>query len=207
MQASRCTWNGETVMRSRHASWLLAAWPLLGHIGGSPSLPGELMLRNELEEHIPHLRRYARALARNRDVADDLVQETLLRALDAELRWRGGNLRVWLFTILTNLNRNRLRSLVRRAPHDGIEAIDAAHPTPSTNGESRDITRALESISTEQREVLLLVALEGLSYADCARALAVPVGTVMSRLSRARAAFRNALDTGKPAGAHLRVVK
>src|SRR5437660_7971620 len=59
-----------------------------------------VMLRNELEEHIPHLRRYARALARNRDLADDLVQETLLRALDAEERWRGGNLRVWLFTIL-----------------------------------------------------------------------------------------------------------
>lgn len=180
----------------------------MGHIaGGAPGAADVVMLRNELEEHIPHLRRYARALARNRDLADDLVQETLLRALDAEVRWRGGNLRVWLFTILTNVNRNRLRALVRRAPHDGVEALDNAQPTPATNGEGRDIERALESISTEQREVLLLVGLEGLSYADCAKALAVPIGTVMSRLSRARAAFKNALDGGKPAAAHLRVVK
>ena len=185
----------------------LAPGPFVGHIMGSPRPVGELMLRNELEEHIPHLRRYARALARNRDIADDLVQETLLRALDAELRWRGGNLRVWLFTILTNLNRNRLRALVRRAPHDGLEAVDAALPTPATNGEGRDIARALDSISTDQREVLLLVALEGLSYADCARTLAVPIGTVMSRLSRARVAFKHALDNGKPSGAHLRLVK
>lgn len=166
------------------------------------------MLRNELEEHIPHLRRYARALTHNRDIADDLVQDTLLRALDAEARWRGGNLRVWLFTILTNLNRNRLRSLGRRGPHDNLEAVDGKHPTPATSGEGRDIARAFEGLSVEQREVVVLVALEGLSYADCAQVLAIPRGTVMSRLSRARSAFRTSLEAGRPsAAAHLRVVK
>jgi RNA polymerase sigma-70 factor (ECF subfamily) len=166
-----------------------------------------MAFRDELEAQIPAMRRYARALARNRETADDLVQEALMRALDAEPRWHAGNVRSWLFTILTNLNRNRLRALGRRAPHEGIEALDSLHATPAPSGEARDIERALDSLSTDQREVLLLVALEGLSYADCAQILSVPTGTVMSRLSRARQAMRQALDTGKAPASHLRLVK
>ncbi len=150
--------------------------------------------RNELAAQIPALRRYARALARHREAADDLVQDTLLRALDAEPRWQAGNVRPWLFTILTNLNRNRLRALGRRPPHADMAVLDAVHAPPGSNGEARDIERALEALTTDQREVLLLVALEGLSYGDCADILTVPVGTVMSRLSRARAVLRAALD-------------
>lgn len=165
------------------------------------------MLRTDIEGHIPHLRRYARALTRNRDLADDLVQDTLLRALDAEATWRGGNPRVWLLTILTNLNRNRLRGLGRRAPHDTLEALDARHAAALV-GEGRDIERAFNNLSFDQREVLVLVGLEGLSYADCAQVLAVPRGTVMSRLCRARGAFKVALETGRPvSAAHLRIVK
>lgn len=163
--------------------------------------------RQDLEAEIPALRRYARALARNRDTADDLVQDTLVRALAAQARWREGNLRTWLFTILTNLNRNRLRSLARRAPHDGLEAIDTAVATPATSGEADDILHALDALGPEQREVLLLVALEGLSYAQCAEIVGVPIGTIMSRLSRARAAVRTALDPQRPPNAHLRIVK
>jgi hypothetical protein len=74
-----------------------------------------MAFRDELEAQIPAMRRYARALTRNRETADDLVQEALMRALDAEPRWHAGNIRSWLFTILTNVNRNRLRALGRRA--------------------------------------------------------------------------------------------
>jgi RNA polymerase sigma-70 factor, ECF subfamily len=166
-----------------------------------------MAFRDELEAQIPAMRRYARALTRNRETADDLVQEALMRALDAEPRWHAGNIRSWLFTILTNVNRNRLRALGRRAQHEGIEAVDPMHATPGPSGEARDIVRALDSLSTDQREVLLLVALEGLSYSACAQVLSVPTGTVMSRLSRARSALRAALDSGKAGAPRLRVVK
>ncbi|MDJ1157745.1 sigma-70 family RNA polymerase sigma factor [Chelatococcus sp. SYSU_G07232] len=163
--------------------------------------------RQALEAEIPALRRYARALARDRDVADDLVQDTLLRALGAESRWRDGNLRTWLFTILTNLNRNRLRGLARRPPRAEVETIDLAHAAPAPSAEMYDILRALDQLTTEQREILLLVALEGLSYAEGAEVLGIPLGTVMSRLSRARAAFRTALGGERPASTRLRIVK
>ena len=165
-------------------------------------------LRGQLTDEIPRLRRFARALTRDRETADDLVQDTLVRALRAEARWAGTNLRVWLFTILANLNRNRLRGLARKAPHAELEEADDGHAIPATSGESSDILRALDALSAEHREVIVLVGVEGLSYDECAEALSIPVGTVMSRLFRARSILRDRLNAGDPGSPpHLRVIK
>jgi RNA polymerase sigma-70 factor (ECF subfamily) len=159
--------------------------------------------RQDVEASVPALRRYARALTRNAELADDLVQDTLVRALRSEHLFHGGDLRSWLYTILTNLNRNRLRSLARRptlTPIDDNDAPDLAGPEAG----ARDIERALAGLVEEQRAALLLVVLEGLSYREVAEVQGVPIGTVMSRLARARAQIKAHLDGARPA---LRRVK
>jgi RNA polymerase sigma-70 factor (ECF subfamily) len=159
--------------------------------------------RQGIESAIPALRRYARALTRDVDVADDLVQDTLVRALRSEHLFHGGDVRSWLYTILTNLNRNRLRSLARRPavlPIEDEDAADFAGP----EGGGRDIERALAALPEEQRAALLLVVLEGMSYREVAEIQEVPIGTVMSRLARARAHIKAYLDGERPA---LRRVK
>jgi RNA polymerase sigma-70 factor (ECF subfamily) len=116
---------------------------------------------------IPALRRYARALTRDSNIADDLVQDTLVRALRSEHLFRGGEVRSWLYTILTNLNRNRLRSLARRPMLSPLEDNDAPDLAgPETGG--RDIERALATLVEDQRNALLLVVLEGLTYREVA---------------------------------------
>ena len=150
-----------------------------------------------IQTTIPALRRYARALTRDADIADDLVQDTLVRALRSEHLFHGGDIRSWLYTILTNLNRNRLRSLSRRpamTPIDDADAPDAAGPEAG----GRDIERALAALVDDQRVALLLVVLEGLSYREVAEVQGVPIGTVMSRLARARAQIRAYLDGERP---------
>jgi len=154
--------------------------------------------RQGIETSIPALRRYARALTRNAETADDLVQDTLVRALRSEHLFHGGDVRSWLYTILTNLNRNRLRSLARRpviSPMEDNDAPDMAGPEAG----SRDIERALASLVEDQRTALLLVVLEGLTYREVAEIQGVPVGTVMSRLARARAQIKAYLDSERPA--------
>ena len=159
--------------------------------------------RQSVEAMIPALRRYARALARDADIADDLVQDTLVRALRSERLFLGGDIRSWLYTILTNLNRNRLRSLARRPALSSLEDNDAPDLAgPEAGG--RDIERALATLVEEQRSVLLLVMLEGLSYREVADIQGVPIGTVMSRLARARAHVKAALEGERPS---LRRVK
>jgi RNA polymerase sigma-70 factor (ECF subfamily) len=159
--------------------------------------------RSGIEAAIPALRRYARALTRDAETADDLVQDTLVRALRCEHLFHGGEVRSWLYTILTNLNRNRLRSLARRPIITPIEDSDAADMAgPEAGG--RDIERALATLVEDQRAALLLVVLEGLSYREVADVQGVPIGTVMSRLARARAQLKAYLDGGRPA---LRRVK
>ena len=150
-----------------------------------------------VEATIPALRRYARALTRDRDVADDLVQDTLVRALRSEHLFHGGDIRSWLYTILTNLNRNRLRSLARRPSLMPIEDDDAPDMAGPEAG-ARDIERALASLVDEQRHALLLVVLEGLSYREVAEVQGVPIGTVMSRLARARMQIKTYLDGERP---------
>jgi RNA polymerase sigma-70 factor (ECF subfamily) len=165
---------------------------------------GELsVFAKDLEAAIPALRRYARALTRDAETADDLVQDTLVRALRSEHLFHGGDVRSWLYTILTNLNRNRLRSLARRPALSPLGDADAPQMAgPEAGG--RDIERALAALVEDQRSALLLVVLEGLSYREVAEVQGVPIGTVMSRLARARAQIRSYLDGERPA---LRRVK
>jgi RNA polymerase sigma factor (sigma-70 family) len=156
-----------------------------------------------LEPEIPRLRRYAYALTRNSEAADDLVQDTLERAIS---RWpsrrRDGSLRPWLFTIERNLFLGSIRRSRRRGEQVGAEALEQipATDTPldSATG-SHDVLAALDLLPEEQRSVLLLVAVEELSYEDAARALGVPLGTIMSRLSRAREKMRAHLNRGRVA--------
>jgi RNA polymerase sigma-70 factor (ECF subfamily) len=158
--------------------------------------------RQRVEAAIPALRRYARALTRDTETADDIVQDTLVRALRSEHLFHDGDVRAWLYTILTNLNRNRLRSLSRRPTLIPIKDNDAT--IAGSDAGSRDIARALDDLAEDQRAALLLVVLEGLTYREVAEVQGVPIGTVMSRLARARIQIRAYLDGERPA---LRRVK
>ena len=158
---------------------------------------GLATFRQNVEATIPALRRYARALTRDSDIADDLVQDTLVRALRSEHLFHGGDVRSWLYTILTNLNRNRRRSLARRPmllPIEDNDAPDLAGPEAG----GRDIERALATLVEDQRHTLLLVVLEGLTYREVAEVQGVPIGTVMSRLARSRVQIKNYLDGERP---------
>jgi RNA polymerase sigma-70 factor, ECF subfamily len=151
-----------------------------------------------IEQQIPKLRRYARALTRNRDRADDLVQDTLGRALVKEQFWQPGtNLRAWLFTIMHNQNVNNVRRDIRESAGLDIEQMSAtltATTDPTATRKMFELERALAQLPLEQQQVILLVGLEGMSYQDTAGILTVPVGTVRSRLSRGRDALRKLLD-------------
>lgn len=157
----------------------------------------------ELERHIPALRRYASALLGNRDRADELVQDTLERALSRRHLFREDrNLRGWLFTIMHNLYANNARSRARAPGFVPVE--DADHrlsdgPNQDSHMALQDLNRALVTLTPEHRSVLLLIGLEGLSYRETAAVLDVPVGTVMSRLARARERLRLLLGDSVPA--------
>ncbi|MBI1993321.1 MAG: sigma-70 family RNA polymerase sigma factor [Deltaproteobacteria bacterium] len=163
----------------------------------------------EITALIPRLRRYARALTGDRSFADDLVQDTLERAWGRIYLWRpGSDLRAWLFTIMHNLHVNQART---RRSEDSIDLRNepmefAARPSQEERLEIRDLTMALRRLPDEQREVLLLVGLEEMSYQEAAKVLAVPLGTVMSRLSRGRERLRALMSEGGNAP-QLRVVK
>jgi len=147
-----------------------------------------------LEIEIPRLRRYARALTRNTAKADDLVQSSLVRALEKQHLWQpGSNLRAWLFTILHNQHVNEVRRSHREGstgPVEDAEPVWRAEPVADASLQLRDLERAINTLSHEQREVLLLVGLEGMRYEQVATILDIPVGTVRSRLSRARTTLR-----------------
>ena len=152
--------------------------------------------RDAVAAEIPRLRRYARALIGDDGEADDLIQDALERALARLPQWREGDSpRKWLFSILHNLYVDGLRRKSRTPPHVGLESLGVDQSHPAADGASgRDIDRALQLISLEQRQVVLLVGLEGLSYAETAEVLAIPVGTVMSRLARGRDRLRVLMD-------------
>ena len=157
---------------------------------------------------IPRLRRYARALLGDRAAADDLVQDTLERAWSRLHQWRAGSdMRAWLFGIMHNLRVDQIRR-----PRLSTQSIDAdefelpTRPTQTDALELRDLESALGHLADEQREILLLVALEEMSYADIASTLGIPIGTVMSRLSRGRERLRLIME-GPSASTRLRVVR
>src|SRR6185503_10457699 len=147
-----------------------------------------------LEEQIPRLRRYARALTRNIERADDLVQDTLVRALAKQHLWQAGtNLRAWLFTLMHNQHVNDVRRANREGVNvdvDDVAAVLVANTDPTSSRQLRELERGLARLPLEQRESILLVGLEGLRYDEAAAILGVPIGTVRSRLSRGREALR-----------------
>ena len=162
---------------------------------------------HRIVELIPRLRRYARALVSDRARADDLVQDTLERAWNKFHLWRpGSDLRAWLFTVMHNVHVNQVRASRDHAVLDDEGPEMAVATVQGASLEIRDLERALAVLPPEQREVLLLIALEDMSYAEVAAMLDIPIGTVMSRLSRAREKLR-ALMHGTPVTVRLQVVK
>jgi RNA polymerase sigma factor (sigma-70 family) len=159
-----------------------------------------------LTEHIPSLRRYARVLTGDAWMADDLVQDTLERACSKWRLWvAGSDLRAWLFTLMHNIFINQARRSMRQAAAgvtvnvDDVEGEMAA-PEGGT-AQALDLQRCLLRLPEDQRVVLLLVSLEDLSYEEVAKITGVPVGTVMSRLSRARSRLRELMDGPAPQAA------
>ncbi len=166
-------------------------------------------LQDELVVHVTALRRYALLLVGDPSEADDLVQEALTKVLVQTRAWKPvRDLRAYLFATLHNvfIDGHRRRS---RMPTDvSIEAIVGRVSTPASQIdrlEVRDLVRALGKLPDEQREVVLLIGFEGMSYREAARVLGVPIGTIMSRLSRGREALRHMTQRGK--SLKLRVVK
>ena len=148
-----------------------------------------------VEQEIPRLRRYARALTRASDRAEDLVQDTLLRALTKLHLWQPGtDIRAWLFTIM----HHQYVNTVRREAREATTVVDIEHVSsnlvattdPTARRQLVELDRALAQLSAEQREVLLLVGLEGMDYDSVAQILGVPIGTVRSRLSWGRERLR-----------------
>jgi len=157
-------------------------------------------LADRLHDHVAGLRRYALVLTRDRDRAEDLVQECLTKALAAAETWKPGtDLRVWLFRILHNthvseLRKQRVRQTAALSPPD--EAVDT---DPARRIELQQVLDALDQLPEAQRRPIVMVAVEGMSYAEAAKALDVPLGTLYSRLGRGREALRRLLDgAGKP---------
>lgn len=164
---------------------------------------------DEIEVCVPALRRYARALTRDADRADDLVQDCIERAIRKRGLWRPtGPLRAWLFRLQLNIYRNDLRTLRRRGtavPLDEMGVEPAVPPPQPGRIALAEMARALDRLPPEQREALLLVALDGMSYEEAATIIGIPAGTLMSRLGRARAALRTM--TGMSDEPRLRTVK
>ena len=171
-------------------------------------MPDQAPEDQQLLTWVPRLRRYARALAGNRDDADDLVQDTLERAWAKAGLWRGvADMRAWLFSIMHNLHVDGVR---RPKLHTVTMDDDTPEvPVAPKQGERLavlDLQAALDLLPVEQKEIVLLVALEDMAYADVAKALGIPIGTVMSRLSRGRERLR-ALMESRDQPVRLKVVR
>ncbi|MBL0142972.1 MAG: RNA polymerase sigma factor [Betaproteobacteria bacterium] len=154
---------------------------------------------------MPNLRRYARALVGDRHAADDLVQDTLERAVRKFHLWRPGDLRAWLFSVMHNVFVNQVKARRITSSAEVDESCIGA-TTPDWVTDVRDLERGLATIPAEQREVVLMVSLEDMSYEEVSRALGVPIGTVMSRLSRGREKLRAYMD-GEASRTTLKVVR
>ena len=146
---------------------------------------------------IPRLRRYARALARDADLADDLVQDCLERALTHMDNWiTGESPRRWLLTIMHHIFIDQVRKTKRRSVVfvGASNADQPVQPSQMETLKSHDVLAALQAVEPDRRAALALVAIEGLSYAEAASVLGIPAGTLMSRIARGRAELRAVLD-------------
>jgi RNA polymerase sigma-70 factor (ECF subfamily) len=153
--------------------------------GASP--PSAETIENQVLSLVPSLRRYSRSLAKSDSDGEDLLQDCVEKVLVRRSQWRGINLRAWAFTIMTNLYRDRHR---RSSQHPSVEFDETLGLTAEdVSGDPLEKTRlqqALNALTPEFRSVLMLVVVEGYAYQDVADLLSIPIGTVMSRLSRAR---------------------
>jgi len=163
---------------------------------------------DEMTQSVPALRRYANALTHDREAADDLVQDCLERAIRKRALWRPvGPLRPWLYKVLTNVWRNDIRNRGRRPAQVSIDAVAERLSVPAAQTGRvalAEMARAIEGLSPEHREALLLVVVEGLSYAEAAAVLGIPLGTLMSRLGRARSILARMTQEDRP---NLKVIK
>jgi RNA polymerase sigma-70 factor (ECF subfamily) len=180
------------------------------HPPSNPNIPG--LPHPELVAAIPRLRRYARVLTGDAARADDLVQDTLARAWEKRRLWRAGSdLRAWLFTIMHNVHVNQLALARRESTNVSLDA-DPGGPAWQLSVRASQLERVellelvqqIGRLPTDQREVLVLAAVEELRYEEIAGILSVPIGTVMSRLSRARDRLRRLV--AEPSSS-LRVIK
>ena len=159
-------------------------------------------------EQIPRLRRYARALTGDAELADDLVQDSVERAWRKLHLWRpGSDLRAWMFTIMRHIHVNAVRKGMNRPPVVSLadwHGDKPSRPFQEIAVEARAAVDALALLSMEQRQVILLVGLEGLTYQEVAKIVGIPIGTVMSRLSRGRQRLREIIGEGKSQTHNLR---
>ncbi|MEH6632529.1 MAG: RNA polymerase sigma factor [Halopseudomonas aestusnigri] len=177
---------------------------------------------NQLTQSIPALRRYAYALVRDSSIADDLVQDCLERGLNKRAQWQGdGNLKSWLYRILSNIHLNHYRSNKRNPLAQSSEITENLTMSPQLQNPANqldriyltDLDKAIAELPEEQKQVLLLITLEGLSYREVAEIKQIPSGTVMSRLSRARETLRKNMASSTtasgPSGStpHIRRIK
>ena len=160
-------------------------------------------VRRLIVDQIPHLRRYARALVRDGEQADDLVQDCLERAWSRMHLWRAGtNIRAWLFTILHNLHANAARKLSGRpGTLDAGAVVLAVRPTQEDALNVRSVWQAFARLPEPQRAAILLVSVEEMSYQEAAAVLDIPMGTLMSRIHRGRERLRQLMENpGDDAG-------
>ena len=155
--------------------------------------------KKQLADVIPHLRAFGRSLSGNRDLADDLVQETLLKAWAARERFQAGtNMRAWTFIILRNYYLSQMRRSRFRGEWDELTAdrLLAAPAGQDKQVELSDLQRALMELPQSQREALILVGAGGFAYEEAAEICEVAVGTIKSRVARGRAALEQILEDG-----------
>ena len=156
--------------------------------------------KDELAQVIPHLRAFGRSLSGSRDIADDLVQETLLKAWAARKRFQAGtNMRAWTFIILRNLFLSQMRRARFKGEWDDVTAskILAAPASQDRHVELGDMQRALLHLPQPQREALILVGAGGFAYEEAAEICGCAVGTIKSRVARGRVALEALLSGGK----------
>lgn len=161
-----------------------------------PDDAGPASFERGMLDLMPSLRRYARSLTRSDHEGDDLLQDSLVRALTRRSQWSGANLKAWAFTIMTNVYRNEASRSARRrtAPLDEAADIPGTTSPPGDPLERRRLAAAIDSLAPDFRTVLMLVVIESMSYREVATLLQIPEGTVMSRLARARAQIARYLD-------------
>lgn len=153
--------------------------------------------KDELISLLPNLRGFAMSLSRNRATADDMVQDTVMKAwARIDTFEPGTNMKAWLFTILRNTYYTRHRKMKREVPDvDGAFSYTmAVKPDHDGRLQLRDFKEAFETLPVEQREALVLIGVQGFSYEEAAATAGVAVGTVKSRVNRARAALTELMD-------------